>query len=582
MAGALCRRLGHCSWIGLFTSVPDERICSEVSKGGFVMSSTPSYEIPRFRLHRAATPSSSHTSSIFASALIDRRYLPGRGLLCSLLVHGMTLSGLLLLSLSARSAQQYLPRLRVTTINLRDPNYRLYLPILLGADPGLAIPKEGINSHQGPIAASARGVKGFSYPGPQPFISDVPNPTNRVQTVLQPALENPPSLPPPLLLPNVVRLVDDVPAPVPFPAEKQPIAAPVEPSLKPIAAPAKSAMPPVAMPKVLLPRSVAPELPEPAIPPPPPPPNSPVPKESNPVEASPKPVEPLLALSPMPAPPDDRVKPPNGEARGRFAVSPEPNLAARDTEPGFNVGTASSTGSRTAPNTRGASTGSVAPGTNDQPPGKAAGGDKAAPTGSKAGNGKAAFPGITILGSSSGTGTGGGNIISIGGTPPPLQTSYGITIVSTETSGGGLPKFGVFSDEQIYSVYVDMRRTVSDSAPSWTFEYAVPKGSAAATAKNVSRTQQGLVLPFPVAKEEPAFPAELQRKYLGQRIIVFAIINIDGKFEQVSVKESPDPLLNEFVISAMSKWAFRPAQLDGETVPVKALFGIPLTTYRAP
>jgi hypothetical protein len=59
-------------------------------------------------------------------------------------------------------------------------------------------------------------------------------------------------------------------------------------------------------------------------------------------------------------------------------------------------------------------------------------------------------------------------------------------------------------------------------------------------------------------------------------IIVFAVINIEGKMEQLSVKESPDTLLNKPVLSALSKWVFRPARLDGEPVRAKILLGIPL------
>ena len=59
-------------------------------------------------------------------------------------------------------------------------------------------------------------------------------------------------------------------------------------------------------------------------------------------------------------------------------------------------------------------------------------------------------------------------------------------------------------------------------------------------------------------------------------VIVYSIVNIDGKMEQMSVKETPDTLLNEPVLDALSKWVFRPGRLSGETVPMKLLLGIPL------
>ena len=86
----------------------------------------------------------------------------------------------------------------------------------------------------------------------------------------------------------------------------------------------------------------------------------------------------------------------------------------------------------------------------------------------------------------------------------------------------------------------------------------------------------GIVLPFPTVKEQPAMPEEPVRRFPRRMVIVYAIINIEGKLEQMAVKDSPDPRLNEPVLSALGKWVFRPAQRDGENVPAKALFGIPV------
>jgi hypothetical protein len=263
----------------------------------------------------------------------------------------------------------------------------------------------------------------------------------------------------------------------------------------------------------------------------------------------------------MPSPPDDTVKIPVGEARGRFSISPDPNLTGSDKEGGALSRTSlvkdkdSSTDSAANTNRRdkGPTTGSA--------------------SGADNGRGKNAFSGITILESGAGA-----NAISQTGTPAPLQTSYGVTIVSTESSGGGLPQFGVFSNEQVFTVFVDMRRTITDPAPSWTFEYAILERTAPQpnVVKLSKRNQQGTVLPFPMVKEQPALPAELARKYIRSRIIVYAVINVEGKMEQMVVKESPDPLLNEPVLRALTKWSFRPAQVDGESVAAKALMGIPI------
>jgi len=157
----------------------------------------------------------------------------------------------------------------------------------------------------------------------------------------------------------------------------------------------------------------------------------------------------------------------------------------------------------------------------------------------------------------------------------PLQTSYGVFVVSTESSGGGLPTFGVFSNEQVYTAYLDMRQSASESAPSWTVEFAVAREATPSAAVDVS-PNRGLVLPFPVIKKKPVFPIELVRRHLSKLIIVYAIINVEGKMEQLTVKDTPDPVLSAPVIEALSEWVFKPAALNGVSVPVKVLLGIPL------
>ena len=170
-----------------------------------------------------------------------------------------------------------------------------------------------------------------------------------------------------------------------------------------------------------------------------------------------------------------------------------------------------------------------------------------------------------------------GNPSSNARTSLPLQTSYGMTVLSA-SSGGGLPNLGVFSSEQVYTAFLDMRDDRSDRAPSWTVEYALlqPIPSQVNGASKRGRGEQGDVLPFPAIKEQPAMPAELVRRYPRQLVIVYAIINIEGKMEQMVVKDSPDARLNEPVLKALGKWVFRPAQRDGEIVPAKVLLGIPV------
>ena len=136
----------------------------------------------------------------------------------------------------------------------------------------------------------------------------------------------------------------------------------------------------------------------------------------------------------------------------------------------------------------------------------------------------------------------------------------------------------MFGNEQVQTVYLDMRRTLNDKPVSWTAEYAVGQKTVTASngILNISIRQE-VLLPFPITKELPEWPEELARKYAGRMVIAFALITTDGKITQPTIKESPDPLLNPAVITALEKWTFRPARRDGEVAPAKILLGIPVS-----
>ena len=341
----------------------------------------------------------------------------------------------------------------------------------------------------------------------------------------------------------------------------------------------------------------------------------------------------LLALSPMPAPPEQSAKLPAGEAQGRFAISPEPNTEStmsgpgtRSEKPGSSaigignqagmsasdvvgeggVGTGNSTGAASGGaggNGTGAASGEA--GGNGGSGTGTGTGEGSGQGGTGAGNGRGSGIGNGLgqgsgLASGSGTGTGagpglgafsgmtiqGGTLTGAAsksnqhaGTRVPPQSSYSMTIIANGSSGGGLPDFGVFFDEKVYTVYIDMRRTTADPAPSWTLQYALLHG-AAAPASSVAKSgqnQQGLVPPFPVVKEFPQWPIGLTFRFLHRLVVVYAIINTEGKLERMHVMQTPTVELNQPLLETLGKWVFQPAQLNGEAVPLKVLFGITLS-----
>ena len=596
-------------------------------------------------------------SSLFGSANLTRGYFPSSTFFYSVLCHLVGLSVMLVGSIYRSIPDPPSVVDHITYIDLRIPKI-VFLPTMIApGNQGMRIParKKAARAKK-PAELQASNTKGLSYPGPQTIISDPPNPTNSIQTVLQPDIENPPILIPPIPLPNIVQVAEAVlvapkiPESAPEPPKE--VKPPEEPKPEPVPEiPPQPKTPEPAMvlpelklapqmrlerPKLILPPSIPPlieakpserpekvELPSlmkaPALPPPPEPPPEPAAKPAEPpqksaetakTETAPKPDEKpkersvaelssategarnLLSLTPMPASTKEPVKVPSGEARGRFAISPEPNLAVSEKEPGSKTGIRSEDvgiGSIKSASAGNEAASTKAPVVSAGVETNVAGGKSATvgDQGSKAGRGsssvsgsgtgkgsaKKPFSGITIMGGSFDPGE-NSDYAPVTPARKPLQTSYGLNIISTENSGGGLPFFGVFSHEQIYTVYLDMRQVEEDQDPSWTLEFAVIPGSVAQSGS--SRRQQGLILPFPAEKERPAFPADVVRKYLNKMVIVYGVVTIEGKLEQVSIKDSPDALLNEPVLRSLSKWIFRPAQLNGESVAAKLLMGIPL------
>lgn len=696
---------------------------------------------------------------VLHSANLVHAYFPGKGLPLSLCLHAVLLCALLFLRMPRITPLKIPQPPRNAVIERNEQRVVMYLPLMGGGSFGLIAPQSRTKKRVRPPAeAAVSKPKGLSYPGRQEIISDPPDPTNLIQTLQQPALQQAPILPPPLLLPNIVQLAEartETPAEAPLPEAKTP--PPIRPADPPSADP-----PPARPPQQIRPPDPppvkAPEAPKPADPMPARPPEKPKPVEPPPAKAPevPKPVEPppaqpvqpkepppvrpplvepavppidpmplliradlpesidiprvllpplvpaasekareeagvkeskaaelkkeppskplapavsrprdsarsanarqtsspkpsanaalktdrasataskseelpaktassnqgpdlqnVLALSPMPTSSDRAIRIPQGEARGRFAISPEPNLLAPATELGSKTGTSGvaqrdDAGEATHLRKKDAA-GAVSPtvvnigaqgspkrkanakpaenagsaavmGRNGKPNGGSLPGQgTGAGAGSGSGPGKRRpFSGITIVGGSYDPGT-AADAAPVVQARKPLQTSYGVTVISTENSGGGLPYVGVFSGEQIYTVYLDMRRDEADATPSWTLEFAVVRDPDAAQSASdaAGRSREGLILPFPISKESPEFPAELIAKYRGRMLIVYGIVNVDGTLEQIAIKESPDELFHEPLLRVLRRWTFRPAQLQGEPTAVKMLMGIPLAT----
>jgi Gram-negative bacterial TonB protein C-terminal len=572
---------------------------------------------------------------------LGRSRLPGRGLLYSFVVHEIFIFWILCSPGGYSVPERHF---RVVERLSLDSELTYALPPLgggssHGGQPGTA---KGPRGKKGGASPGARKSSGHVHRGPQPVTSKPPNPDNPIQTVLQPDLVKPPVLAVPLPLPNIVQLATLPPPPAVLPVlhTPAPLKPPEAPKLEASLRAATFSIPPIeiappppeATPKLTLPppTSEAATLPTssklaselaratPSAPAPAAPQSPPARTESAGTDA-----RNLLVLSPIPSPPTLGGQVPVGEAHGEFAIGLEPIEA-----PKSQVGAGDATAGATEPEIASLPSGSTGPslaqlasglgnGTgSDSEVGNGTGAEagtglsNGAVTGPGSGHGNASGPGGGVgLGTGTGTGagvgpgrgpfsgmsiTGGKGGTARSGSPsgrtygPEITGSYGITVVANGPSGGGLRDFGVFLDEPVYTVYINMRRA-DDPAPSWTMEYALLREPPAAdppasdlppryiSLKAGPQSETALLAPYATTKESPQLPPEVISRYSGQMIVVYGEIGPDGKFEKPRIMASPNPQLNPPVLAALAKWVFQPALLIGKPVAVKALIGIPIS-----
>ncbi len=630
---------------------------------------------------------------------LGRGALPGRGILYSSILHEIIL--VLIFVVPAVLPSSVPERKREYERQWLDTKLTYSLPALGGGKEGGGRPggKSGGGAGQRAGRPSApregasglpahAGTRGLVYPAPQPVVSNPPRPTNRIQTILQPDIPKAPELKVPVPMPNLVQMRRKTPAPPalipkvkvelePTPEAPQ-LQARLQPQRVPLSIRAAAPAPLPAEPKLSLP--VAPvETSMPNLPPRPKTEVKPVIPQLNRAAAEPDPAAPelnlssdprgtddrtLLALSPFPAPPEERPQVPEGEARGQFAMGPEPNLAgsglgtpaqagapgasaqgdpsassaagAAGAGPGTGTGSgASGSGPGSGPGGTGAGgtgTGPGIAGSGDGLPAQAGSGGGSGPgsgggTGGGIGAGRGSGEGSGVgsgaggsgtgvgtgagsgsgpgRGSGTGTGTGTGSGagsgagsgpfegISIAGgttagrtgapggsrTPadPGPRPSYGMTVTSTASSGGGLRDYGIFRNESVFTVYIEMTHSPT-RAPSWILQYAQMRGPSGSGASAGSIRLGGeVVAPYPITKETPEFPRDVVARNLGKLVVVYGEISGEGRVESTRVIQSPNPLLNRPALDALKKWEFRPAEADGTPVRVKVLVGIPLS-----
>jgi hypothetical protein len=187
--------------------------------------------------------------------------------------------------------------------------------------------------------------------------------------------------------------------------------------------------------------------------------------------------------------------------------------------------------------------------------------------------GAGTFPGITIQGGRY------GNSRDLSAKPETRHHSYAMTIESTGSSGGGLPDYGVFRDDKVYTVYLDMRSSDTDSSPSWTLQYALLQPEMQAS-DGASHARPKPTPPYATLKEIPQLAPELMRQCAHRLIVASAILDTSGKLDDVSVKQTPQAEIIGPLTDALKNWIFEPAKIEGRPVALKVLLGIRLAAAR--
>lgn len=71
-----------------------------------------------------------------------------------------------------------------------------------------------------------------------------------------------------------------------------------------------------------------------------------------------------------------------------------------------------------------------------------------------------------------------------------------------------------------------------------------------------------------IDKITPDYPEIARKARMEGRVILQAIINVEGQVEEVTILRSPNELFNDSAVEAVRKWKYKPALQNGQPVAV--------------
>jgi len=130
----------------------------------------------------------------------------------------------------------------------------------------------------------------------------------------------------------------------------------------------------------------------------------------------------------------------------------------------------------------------------------------------------------------------------------------------------------VFGHKKFYSVTLNMPNLNSRSG-SWVIRFAE---------LNQDDKQGDLTAPVVVEKVDPAYPGILMREHVEGTVTLYAVIGTDGNVAGVRVLRGVEGRLDAAARDALSHCHFRPATKNGLAVALEAVIRIPFEVHRIP
>jgi len=145
----------------------------------------------------------------------------------------------------------------------------------------------------------------------------------------------------------------------------------------------------------------------------------------------------------------------------------------------------------------------------------------------------------------------------------PKEGQFGSVVVGSALKDRFPEMADLMGGKMSYSVYVPV-----GLPKNWVLEYSLPHSGGNASASNGAR----LEAPWPYDIVRPNIaPGSID----ADALMVHGYVNLEGRFEALTIAFPPQFAQAQFVLSKLSQWQFRPATQNGQNVKVEILLIIP-------